>query len=147
MEFFVSKSPRIYIKKFNNILVHLALRVSIKLFSIQTKKSLSKNFPQRSLNSLSLTLLCGDTKSFWNNLIYTKKNLTSQEIFVHRSLDSRDKFFPPLCIRKSFKYLLKSIIKSLDGPAVVRINLFVRSIATISDIKMVSRLGAFLSHN
>lgn len=26
----------------------------------------------------------------------------------------------------------------LDGPAIVRVNLFVRSIATISDIKMVS---------
>ncbi|KAG5679651.1 hypothetical protein PVAND_009206 [Polypedilum vanderplanki] len=29
-------------------------------------------------------------------------------------------------------------INGTDGPAVVRINLFVRSIATISDIKMVS---------
>lgn len=28
----------------------------------------------------------------------------------------------------------------LDGPAIVRVNLFVRSIATISDIKMVSIL-------
>lgn len=34
--------------------------------------------------------------------------------------------------------LIKLIQNITDGPAVVRINLFVRSIATISDIKMVS---------
>lgn len=30
-----------------------------------------------------------------------------------------------------------------DGPAIVRVNLFVRSIATISDIKMVSGASVF----
>lgn len=34
-----------------------------------------------------------------------------------------------------------------DGPAIVRVNLFVRSIATISDIKMVSALQPSVVHH
>lgn len=42
--------------------------------------------------------------------------------------------------RKKYRIIKKGLYccLPLDGPAIVRINLFVRSIATISDIKMVS---------
>lgn len=38
------------------------------------------------------------------------------------------------------KYIFKIFYNSLDGPTIVHINLFVRSIMTISDNKMVSHL-------
>lgn len=50
---------------------------------------------------------------------------------------------PCVCLKMSKFYIIfcciiNNFIVQTDGPAIVRINLFVRSIATISDIKMVS---------
>lgn len=42
------------------------------------------------------------------------------------------------CLWKTYWLNIENGFRTTDGPAVVRINLFVRSIATISDIKMVS---------
>lgn len=60
-------------------------------------------------------------------------------LFFLNPLNSKPKFD---FIEYKTKKTKTKIIRRYIGPAIVRINLFVRSIATISDIKMVSERNA-----